>query len=177
MIKNLLIGVGVIGALVLGLFGVNKPAQVIVQKEPVVTAGAVSSPDILSPYFSFGGVRQWAGHVDMRQASSTLCSIQAPLATSTLDVFTVDFDSTTSFATSYMLGYGTINATTTSLIANANLSIAANALGTSVSSSTRVIIPPGVYLNLNYSTSTGANVAGSGYAPTGTCNAIFQEVN
>src|SRR3990167_5206889 len=58
------------------------PAKVINQESQL---GAVASPDIMSPYFSFGGVRQWAAHTDtLNTASTTICAMQSPAATSTL---------------------------------------------------------------------------------------------
>src|SRR3990167_1048450 len=47
--------------------------------------GAIASPDIQSPYLNIGGVRKWYARSDsFIQASTTLCSIESPRATSTL---------------------------------------------------------------------------------------------
>lgn len=71
-------GIVVLIVLVLGL--VFPRGHSVVQQ----VVGSVASPDIQSPYFSVGGQRFWASHPTINQASTTLCAIQSPVATSTL---------------------------------------------------------------------------------------------
>lgn len=71
MIKNILIGVGVTVAIVLGLFGVNKPAQVVVKEVPSAPSyGAISSPDV-GTYMTVGGYFQQAGGVNATSSTDT----------------------------------------------------------------------------------------------------------
>lgn len=139
-----------------------------------IQAGSVSSPDVTSPYLSFGGVRSWAYSPDFRTATSTLCSIQSPAATTTLVSFTANFaTAAVSYANDYQAGNAaTSQATTTNL---GKITVAANGLGTLVATSTSLtdnIIPPLTFVNLRVSTTT----ASSSYAPTGKCNVVFREV-
>ncbi|KKK94664.1 hypothetical protein LCGC14_2680610, partial [marine sediment metagenome] len=84
--------------------------------------GAVSSPNIPSPYLEFGGVTRWAGSkLTMNQATTTFCTFQSPNASSTLvsvDVY-IDIGTTTAMvveiakAPAQATTGGTPNATTT----------------------------------------------------------------
>lgn len=95
-----------------------------------------TNPDLNSPYFRFGGVPIYAAQTSaLNSASTTLCSIQSPAATSTLLGAAVDISNATS--SSYILTIAraaTISASTTPLISSA--SIASGAKTTLVASST-----------------------------------------
>lgn len=142
---------------------------------PTQQVGAVSSPDISSPYLAWGGVREWRGSAAFN-ASSTLCAIQGPAATSTLQFANMAFTSQPAYTTSYMIGYSaTKNATTTGLTA-----LTAEAAGelspivatTSVTVLKDGIVAPNAWINFNLSTSTatGLNQA------IGRCSAGFREI-
>ena len=49
-----------------------------------VSFGALSGPDIQSPYIGVGGLRYWSSKVPMIAGTSTPCTIFAPRASSTL---------------------------------------------------------------------------------------------
>src|SRR3990167_70957 len=78
--------VAIAAVVVFGFF--QKPAQVTVNipEQTINTPplGALTGPDIPYTYFSFGGVRRFAGNQSLNQSSTTICSIQSPAATSTL---------------------------------------------------------------------------------------------
>lgn len=177
MNKSLLTVGGVILAIVLSVVSISKPAQQVVRE---ITAGAVSSPDILSPYFSFGGIRHWGGKMTMAQATSTFCAIQAPAATSTLVSATANFTTSSSSAQTVVIAKAsTPYATTTKL---GELAIAANAQGLVRATTTPTtatdwennIIAPNAYITVGWN---GALGGGVNSAPVGTCMAVFREVN
>lgn len=152
----------------------SKPA--VEQKDQNV--GSVASPDIQSPYFSFGGVRHWAGRSDysLTNATTTPCAIQSPVSTSTLRVGSFRISSTSASAAYVEFGKSTTPyATTTSL---GITTVGSNVQGTLIATSTvvngtmldnSVIFAPSTYLVLK--------VAGAGAAQLGgTCIAEWIEL-
>src|SRR3990167_8936834 len=82
--------------------------------------GAISSPDIQSNWIRVGGVTTWSYRSDnLYAASTTICSIQAPLATSTLvsAALYLDIGSSTEFAVD--IGKGLTPNSTSSALYNA----------------------------------------------------------
>ncbi len=172
--KNYLITAGIALGVVL-LVLVAKPktptptAQEVAQE--LKALGAVSNPDIQSPYFSFGGVRYW-GQRGTSNASTTPCAIQSPAATSTLVYASFSVASTSATATYLEFGKDTTAySTTTSL---GIVSIGANVKGTAVASSTAnwanvdgsTVFTPNTYLV--------AKVMNAAYAQlSGTCQAVW----
>src|SRR3990167_8239246 len=110
--------VAIVAIVVFGFF--QKPAQVIVNipEQTVNTPplGALTGPDIPYSYFSFGGVRRFAGSRTLNQASTTICSIQSPVSTSTLVLGSVKITTGTTTAIGLEIGKSTLfDATTTRL--------------------------------------------------------------
>lgn len=159
--------------LVLGGFLAFAP-RVEAPKPSQDQVGALSGPDIPSPYLSFGGVRQWAGNTPLRTGTSTVCSIQSPAATTTLVAATARLDSIASYVTSWQIGKDpTAFSTTTAL---ASMTFAANATGsivaTSTSGLTDTLIAPNSFINLKLATTS----ASATFAPVGNCAAVFREI-
>lgn len=170
--KNLLITAGT--ALVVALAAVTfmSPTETETQK-PV---GAVSSPDIISPYYTVGGVPVWKQRTDsLIQASTTVCSLQSPAATSTLLTAGIRFALASSSAMVVDLARSSSPAATTTKIGT-TYNIAAGAQATIIASSTgsvagdATIFPPNTYFVVKMDTGTGATFN----APTGTCEAVWQ---
>lgn len=173
--KHHLVMAGIALVVALVVVGFQKPVQNVVNQ----TLGAVSSPDIMSPYFSFGGVRHWAGKMDMRSASSTLCSIQSPAATSTLVSASASFTAGVGYATSYDLGVGDNNAATSTVIGRVQLVSGTNIMGHITATSTALnttvvdgVMRPNQWVNFRVATATVSTL----YAPVGTCSATFREI-
>lgn len=158
-------------------------AQPVVVPAPIVNVnvprqetrlGSVSSPDIQSPYFSFGGVREWGARTDnLTQATTTVCALQAPAATSTLNFASIQFKvSSTTASLVTMARAATAFATTTSL---GTVSLTANGQGMLVASSTQLYqFPPNSYLVVGMQDTTADATAGT-FSPTGTCQATWYE--
>lgn len=146
-----------------------------------VSLGAVASPDIMSPYFSYGDVRHWAKKTTaLNQATTTVCAIQSPAATSTLNFGAVRFSvSSTTASTVTLAKASTPYATTTrlafgSIAANAQGTIFAQATstGTGITSATDDIttFAPNTYFVVGMAGGIGT------FSPTGVCQASFTEI-
>lgn len=116
--KNAVIG-ALVGLVVLlgGLYVTNSKEQV--QPEEF---GALSSPDISSPYLAWGGLRSYQVSVPLNTATTTPCAIQSPAATSTLSRTALRISTATSTATVWTVATAaTAYATTTPLLAGITL--------------------------------------------------------
>lgn len=132
--------------------------------------GALSGPDIASPYLRWGGVAQYSGSMDpLAVATTTVCAIQSPAATSTLQAFQVRLDvSSTTASTVHIAKANTAFATTTLLgtayavSANAQAFIQAS---TTATAGALTVFAPGQWVVVGMQGGTGT------FSPTGTCQA------
>ena len=139
---------------------------------------AVASPDIISPYVSYGGVRNWAAHTDnLTQATTTVCALQSPAATSTLTFGGVRFTvSSTTGARITMAKASTFNSTTTSLgvadlVAGAPATVVASTSDKSLSPlDNAATFGPNQWFVVGMSGGTGT------FSPTGSCSAQWTEI-
>lgn len=170
--KNLLITV--VLALVVS-FGVSylNPSEVvktIVEKQ----VGAVSSPVLNSSYFSFGGVMQHAYRVKMNTATTTLCAVQSPAATSTLVYAGYQILVGTSTAANIDIAKGNTSAATTTLLVTGTSvgSGATKEMSWTTAGATAAddIMAPSTWVLVKTAT-PGL----SGYTYNGTCSVVFQE--
>jgi hypothetical protein len=141
---------------------------------PAPQFGAVSSPDIPSPYFSVGGVRIWKYSMAPKQGSYTLCSFLSPAATSTLTSGGVNLAvSTTSASTLYLAKAATATATTTllssAIAVGAGTQIFVEA-STSPAAGNPRVFAPNTYFNVAINPGTTTNLV-----PQGACHATFEE--
>lgn len=129
-IKNF--SVGAIAVVLLALVGFSfKPSTDL---RPGYTVAAVSSPDIPSPYFSYGDVRHWAARTTLALSTTTPCAIQSPAATTTVISTGLQITTASSTATTWTAAIGTSAfATTTQL---KQFSLGSGALGTMFVTST-----------------------------------------
>lgn len=140
------------------------------QSKPV---GAVASPDIMSPWFSYGGVRHWSGHSEsLVSATTTVCAIQSPAATSTLLRASISFKVGSTTASTVDIAKATTAYATTTIIGGGAL--AANAQGTFNATTTPatgtslngpMVFAPSTYVVFGMEGGTGT------FSPTGTCQA------
>lgn len=111
--------------------------------------GAVSSPDILSPYISVGGMKEFSQNRSFATATNTPCAIQSPAATSTLKVAQAMITVASSTATTWRLSTSTTPyATTTSydyfaLASGVQGSFTLN--GSTSTTATYMIVPPNTW--------------------------------
>lgn len=166
MNKNYLMVFGLVLALVLGGVAVSRPAQVV--KEVAVKAGSVASPDLPFPCLSVGGVRRCSGQMSPTQATTTICAIQSPAATSTLVGLGATLTVSSSTASRLVIASSTTAYATTTHFASTD--IAANAQMTLVSTSTRAdkVISPNTWFVFSMNGGTGT------FSPSGSCFATFE---
>ena len=98
-----------------------KPTIVVENNIPEQRAEAptgAASPDISSPYFSYGGVRHWGATVStLDQATTSICRIISPFSTSTLQVASVQITTGSTTPLVFEIAKSTLpSATTTRLL-------------------------------------------------------------
>lgn len=175
MNKSLLTVIGVVLALVLGLIGVLRPATVV---REVTNLGATADTNV-NP-FRLGDMRIWANHTSIRQSTTTVCSIQSPVATSTLLHGSIGITTGTTTALTVEIARDISPSATTTRLALAILPAGAKAtvnVGTTTSAvlsptDTDVVFPPNTYLNFKIGGPNGPlNVL------EGSCNAMWVQVS
>lgn len=138
--------------------------------------GALTSPDIPSPWLRWGGVRQRAAALStLNTSTTTICALQAPNATSTLLTGGLKLDTSSTTASTVTIAKGAHSNATTTLIREA--SVAANAKATVIAASTTLsaleqtnrTFAPNEWLVMSLTGGTGT------FSPTGTCNAVWAE--
>ena len=124
-VNKIVIG-GIVIALLLGIFNVFQGSNTI--REIVPGIGSVAGPDLYNPYFRFGdgdGIREWKTARGLTTATTTVCSIASPAATSTLTSVGIKLDTSSTTASIIYIAKGAgTNATTTNFV---TYGIAANA--------------------------------------------------
>ena len=175
--------VAIAAIVVFGFF--QKPAQVTVnipeQTLNTPPLGALTGPVIPYTYFSFGGVRKFAGTQTLNQSSTTICSIQSPAATSTLVSALAKITAGTTTSIQLEFGKSTLNAaTTTSLGKYIFASLQKGTISASTTPNGVIngggidadyVFAPSTYLNLKY----GGAVIGSLNVLVGSCNATWEQ--
>lgn len=143
---------------------VAKPAPV---QQPL---GALAGPDIPSPYLRWGDVLVYQAHRSMVAATTTLCALQSPAATSTLAWAGWSITTGTSTAATIDIGSGaTAYATTTNYVSATSVSSGAQgAASWGQPTGTTGILAPNTYVLVK---TAGAGLGGYTYA--GTCGATF----
>lgn len=189
-------------ALVLGVVNFGKPVQISVgptpvqinvpeQEAPIVNVqtpetvvnvpssklGAVSGPDFFGDYFAVNDVRTFYNSKGLNQATTTVCSIKSPNATSSLVFGAIRFDVASTSATFVEIARATTAFATTTLIGT-GYNIAAGAQATIVASTTptggdAIIFPPNNFLNVKVAWATAATSAS---VPRGVCKANFTAI-
>lgn len=140
--------------------------------------GALPGPDISSPYLRFGrgySVRRWATAIPFTAATTTVCAIQSPAATSTLVAGGVRFTVSSTTASTVTIAKAATAFATTTLINVA--SVGANAFATVLAASTTEsslaqtnrIFGPNEWLVVGMAGGVGT------FTPTGICQATFEE--
>jgi len=172
MSKNILVGVLVVIALLLGLnLGGDK---LVPASAPQL--GALSGPDIQSPWLRVGGVQHEYRSKDLVTATSTVCSLQAPSATSTLTFASVNISTGTTTALTFVLGSATTAFATSTLIGAETWALGSGVTGALTHLATSSIatgntkIPPNYFVNWRVN-GLGASLTSDKLL--GSCEAIF----
>ena len=185
-VKNIVL-IGIIaGVISLTVSLSTRSVQTIVKEVPQ-KVGALVSPDIPFNYLTVGGVTRYYGKSNsLAQATTTVCSIQSPVATSTIVSASIRFDVSSTTSSRIYIGRGANTNATTTLLQETE--IAANTKGTVTASTTptstqgqtvdglddALVIPPSSYINFGMKP-TEANSKGT-FTPTGACQATFETI-
>ena len=148
------------------IVNVNVPKQTVTSP----TLGAATGPELSSPYFTFGGVRQWARKTSMTTGSTT-CSIQGPVATSSLVAASASFTNVAS-TTVMEIGLSSTAFATTTQIAVTTVTGGLQSQLVASSTSNTLIVPPNFYVN----TKVGSGAIAGTTNTAGTCIAVFREL-
>lgn len=167
--QNILNGVVLVGLVVLGFIYTARPSETIIRE---VKTGAVVSSELPNNNFSFGEVRSWAYGPRMNVATTTLCAIKSPAATSSLRSASFNiFTGTSTAATIDLATSTTAFATTTNLVSAFSVGSGATGNVSWFPSGTNSTIAPNTYVIVK---TAGAGLGGYTYG--GRCSAVFQEL-
>jgi len=147
-------------------------------RDAQVKLGAVSSPDILSPYFSYGDTRFWGFRPNLLTASTTVCNIQAPAATTTLEGFSLDVKTGTTSEVHLQFATSPTPDATTSVLANFTLAANSKNQVSGTSTLAHQVIPGSTWFVIKASPTLAAGAAGAQgtVSMTGTCSANFRAI-
>lgn len=184
-IKPILAGVASILVALVALIGGSYSGGVIssvVNNDNVL--GAISGPDIFTPYLNFNGVVHEYRSLAFNEGTTTLCSIKSPSATSTLESASVAVTTATTSAIAIEMAKATtFNATTTRISYVENPASGTPVLTAFVASTTGkygaigqyhtadeqdLVFKPNTYLNVKY----GSGAVGT-HGLRGSCKAEF----
>lgn len=128
-IKTTIISVVASIVIVVAGLAVYHPSNTIVQESaPVQETVKGTIPEFSSPYIAINGVTQWYYSEQMKTATTTLCSFQAPTGTSTLEYLAWDINQGTS--TSALIDIGTsVNPSGATALITGGSSVGSNAKG------------------------------------------------
>lgn len=163
--------VSAIVSAIVGFASTTKTVQTVIHEQPT---GSVVSSEIPDNNFSFGGVRRWAYSPRMSVATTTLCAVKSPAATSTLVFAGYQIYTGTSTAATIDLAKGTTQYATTTLLLTGS-SVASGARGefswtSAGASAADDIMAPNTFVLVKT-----ASAGLGGYTYGGRCSVVFQE--
>lgn len=170
---NVILGIGIV---IVGFVAFTvKSTNTVIDKTVTNEVGAVVSSELSTNNFAFGEVRKWAYRPKFNVASSTLCAIKSPAATSTLVYAGYEIAVGTSTATTIDIAKGnTAYATTTLLLTGTAVASGAKAnvsWTTAGASAADDIMAPSTWVIVKVATTDALG----GYTFGGRCSAVFQE--
>lgn len=169
------VAVGIVWAF--GIGGAKTTTVIDPNTGKEVKVGALTGPDIPSPYLQWGGVRSWQGRMTLTQATTTVCAIQSPASTSTLQNFSVKVDFASSTATVWDIAKASTAFATTTAIGSAYGIVASSGgfinASTSPAAGAATVFGPSQYVVVGVRHAVVG--AGTLFVPTGTCQATWTE--
>lgn len=162
-LEKFLVGIAVTGAIVfVAFFGRALPSP---------TPGATPGPDISSPFLTVNGVKTWYNRQAMKTATTTVCAIKSPAATSTLVDASAQFSVSTTSASVITMARGATAYATTSIIGS-QVAVSAGAQVTMIGTTTAPgsIFAPNTFFVVGMQGNPGT------YSPSGYCQAVFREL-
>lgn len=169
-LKTIVVSALIAAAVGVGFVAIALKGPVSVGPDGKVQVGSVTNPEIPSPWVAWGGVFNYAGSLTaLKTATTTVCAIQSPAATSTLENFQIRFDVSSSMASIVTIAKSnTAFATTTQLGTDYAIAAGAQAFiqaSSSPQAGTANIFGPNQWLVVGMRGGAGT------FSPTGTCQA------
>lgn len=166
-VKNWAVGLIVVVALVLGFLGYNK----------AITFSAVTGPDRFFPCESSDGIKTCFSRKGFTSATTTVCAIQSPNATSTGRIAVRMNTSSTTASVVTVAKAATAYATTTpfnlvSVAANAQVTIISSTTPETDGSISRAVFGPNQWFVVGMQ----GGVSGETFSPVGACQAVFEVI-
>lgn len=172
MNKNILI-ISVAILAVVGILGFSLGRMTAPTQTKIAQQFGATSPDIASPYMSVGGIRDWYAHTEaLTQATTTVCALQSPSATSTLTRADITFVVSSTTASTITIAKASSAFATTTLLGTT--AIVANGYGTAIASTTQdstSIFSPNQWVVVGMAGGQG------NFSPTGICQASWRQLN
>lgn len=146
-------------------------------KKPSLQVGSVSGPDSFFPCETHDGMGQCFNKVGLTQATTTICQIQSPSATSTLSRASLHINIASSTTNIFTFALATTKyATTTVLTTNiGTAATVASGLEANIYASSTVIISPNTWFVIGQAGNGAGSTAGAGinFSEQGECQAKF----
>jgi hypothetical protein len=173
--KSIVLVAIVIIAIAIGGYFFPSVTNVVTEKI-VERLGGVSGPDTYFPYTANNNLQKYGETKGLTTATTTVCAIKSPSATSTLVFGGINFQTSSTTATTVTLAKAATGfATTTALN---TLSLGANAQGAQIATSSTAAV--GVVSNNIFGPNEYFVVGMAGgignFSPVGTCSAEFVRI-
>lgn len=154
-------------------FAFPNTVQTVVEKVNDKVQAVVSS-ELPTNYFSYGEVRRWAYRPKFNTATTTLCAVKSPAATSTLVSAAYIINTGTTTAATIDIAKGNTQGATTTLLVTAT-AVASGALAnvswtSAGATAADDIMAPNTWVLVK---TAGAGLGGYTYG--GNCSVVFQE--
>lgn len=170
------IGIALASALLVVLIAFSispRTSQVVYKDNPSKPLGALSGPEIPFDYIRVGDLALFPKRVPLSTATTTVCTIDAPAATSTLIMGGIRFEVSSTSATTVTMAKAARGSNATTTLIGSQNTLAANAQVTLVASSTGSVAGNGTVFG-PYERFVVSLTGGQGtFSPTGVCSAIF----
>ncbi len=165
-----IVGLLVVAVISLGLYTFISPVKEVVSN----TVGAVTGPDSFFPCETHNGVGRCFNRTTLRTATTTVCAIKSPAATSTLVTNSIQLTTSTTTAYATTIAKAATAFATTTVLGN-SVTYSGGAQSTQVASSTAAnftakdfTFGPSQWLVV------GMQGSGGTFSPVGTCEATFE---
>jgi hypothetical protein len=181
---NIILGVGVVVALVLGVWAVTKTPSQNTVREVVREVGAMPGSSLEGPEFCVSGSCSWNQSGSLKIGTTTPLALKSAPATTTLLAFNCDIKTASSTATVWDFARATSAFATTTAIGTP-YTVAASASAFIMASTTQSVVnnealvfPPNTYLVVGvrqgFSTFAQAAAGATSFAPVGKCAAVWR---
>jgi len=168
-IQKLLV-VGVLVAVGIGLAGLFKSPGI---QTIVKDVGSVTGPDSYFQCETHNGIQSCFNRVSLTQATTTICAIKSPAATSTLAWATLHIDVSSSTTNTFTFARATTPYATTTVINISQPTVASGLEANIVATSSSLIFSPNTYFVVGQAGNSAANGSTITFSENGNCQAEF----